>query len=667
MSTDEPTEASETSEGGGLPFDLLTILVGLWQRKLWIVAGALISLAAGFGAGRLLGSREYQAETILLYKPAAARAGEAAPSLSTQVNMVKIQENIEEVRKRLRLKSTLQRLAAAVQVRVQRDSDLMTIDVTWQDPREAAAIANTLRDVFLESQIVLRYRKELKAVEALHAQAQNDKNSLAQQAENVERILSRLRSAEPKKQPRDSLGDINLKFRRLRDAITDDKDNRANTAELEGKQAAYERAQAAWSRGLIAEVEYLKAKMEYERVKAIAVDTPQIASWKEEIKSLDKVMIPEDTAAPTANHVLDELMVKGIGVELEAANVSEKLERLKASRDRLQRILANPALARQSRTETAGESQNGAQKVESGPGARSDELDTSDFVTLTKASTPLIPTKSNRTLIALALAFLGSAAVFAVVLGLELLRNSIRSPAEATAKLKLPVLGALPESFALSVASADARQSADVERLRVLSRTLRSQVSGKGVKILIASALAGEESSSVAASLAVFLGRQDENVFLVQAHTRTLGDTPYPPELLIEPERRDGLGDYLLSETNALNGFVRTTACPGVELLGQSQIAADPELLGSQRMRRLLEEASSRYTAVLLDAPPVLPYVDTSALARWCDCAVLVVKARTSPTSAIKEALARFKTAGIPVAGVIVSNVEPIFLKGRFA
>ena len=84
------------------------------------------------------------------------------PPLATQQNLVKVPTNLEEVRRVLHLPCSLGQLGAACAVTVQSKTNLMTIQVRWESAEQAAAIATTLRDTFLESRKRLR-REEMTA------------------------------------------------------------------------------------------------------------------------------------------------------------------------------------------------------------------------------------------------------------------------------------------------------------------------------------------------------------------------------------------------------------------------------------------------------------------------------------------------------------------------
>jgi Mrp family chromosome partitioning ATPase len=65
------------------------------------------------------------------------------------------------------------------------------------------------------------------------------------------------------------------------------------------------------------------------------------------------------------------------------------------------------------------------------------------------------------------------------------------------------------------------------------------------------------------------------------------------------------------------------------------------EVLSGRRVRELLEELSNAYDVVVIDTPPVLILPDVSLIAPHVGACIPVVRARSTPTSAFREMLAR--------------------------
>jgi Mrp family chromosome partitioning ATPase len=80
--------------------------------------------------------------------------------------------------------------------------------------------------------------------------------------------------------------------------------------------------------------------------------------------------------------------------------------------------------------------------------------------------------------------------------------------------------------------------------------------------------------------------------------------------------------------------------------------------LTSDRMRRLLAEASEKFDWVIIDTPPVALLPDANLLASMVDAALLVIGATKAPLAAIQQAILAIGRERI--LGVVLNRVEPM-------
>ena len=126
-----------------------------------------------------------------------------------------------------------------------------------------------------------------------------------------------------------------------------------------------------------------------------------------------------------------------------------------------------------------------------------------------------------------------------------------------------------------------------------------------------------------------------------------------------------GLGEYLSYEADESEEITWPTVLSGVECLPHIGKAVIPELLGSHRTRELMDELSSRYSVVLIDGPPVLPYVDADLITHLCDGIVFVVRSQWCQIGMVKKAFERLNKSGVPVVGIILNDVDPLYLESE--
>ncbi len=141
--------------------------------------------------------------------------------------------------------------------------------------------------------------------------------------------------------------------------------------------------------------------------------------------------------------------------------------------------------------------------------------------------------------------------------------------------------------------------------------------------VAITSAGKGEGKSTTALNLAIAMAQDfDTRVCIVDADLRRprlhrlLGFTP-----------RRGLSDVLGGDALPEDVLI-TDAVPRLVVLPGGRSSRTPsEMLGSPRMRQLVEELKSRFDFILFDTPPVLTVADAILLGPMTDGVILVIQA----------------------------------------
>jgi capsular exopolysaccharide synthesis family protein len=188
-------------------------------------------------------------------------------------------------------------------------------------------------------------------------------------------------------------------------------------------------------------------------------------------------------------------------------------------------------------------------------------------------------------------------------------------------------------------------------------RTLRTSVllSGGGRvanSILVTSAQPGEGKTTVAMNLATSLAQLGRRVLLVDADMRR------PTIQRYFPQRGSNLSGYLSGE-GTWQAMAYHTAIRGLYVLLCGPLPVDPtELLSSNRMSLLLEEASRQYDFVILDSPPLLNVADARILAGAVDSTILVVKGGDTPRQVVQYAGSQARAAGANLIGVVLNNID---------
>ncbi len=153
---------------------------------------------------------------------------------------------------------------------------------------------------------------------------------------------------------------------------------------------------------------------------------------------------------------------------------------------------------------------------------------------------------------------------------------------------------------------------------------------------------AADMESDVAANVAVVMAQAGQTVTLVDADLRR-------PRLhtLFDLAQEPGITTVLLSQAAGMELPIASTEVPGLSLLPSGALPPNPaDILGSNRMRRLLEQLRELSDIVILQAPPVTVAVDASVLAVQTDGLLLAVRAghtRRDRIDQAKEILERYR------------------------
>jgi Mrp family chromosome partitioning ATPase/uncharacterized protein involved in exopolysaccharide biosynthesis len=720
MVNPETQQASEA--GGGLPFEPLTLLIGLLRRWKIVAIFFVVSIALGLFAGIKFGTRIYETETVMLYTPqeGTEQGLGRTPPLATQIQMVKIPSNLEEVRERLQLATSLKALGRACRVWVERKTSLVFIRTTWDSAKEAAAIANTLRDVFIANQMQLakenagrdlrdleaRFKKvrsqlldadgrlqkfittnkivdldmevkwnleQVTSLELLLSNARVDRDTLGLQKVSLEERITGLKTKEANEKATQAktqgLADLNIRIERIRRAIHDDKVQRSGTVDMVKYKLAFERARKLYEKGLISKSEYEETRADFERQEVKALDTEQIKEWKRQLHILEKQVIPEKASFKSeAGEMLHDLQLKALAMELQEVSLRQKVLHLEQERKRIKaRLEVLTDLQRKyaglNREVRARETESKTLDRELTKVRREYQSNRSNFTIISEAKIPLFRLKSNRKIIVIVVVFLINMMGLTLILGLELMDTTVKSAAELTQKFSLPVLGIIPNIKDARGLFPEKSHFPLIEPFRIIARRIRHLVPEKGARLMIVSVNPGEGKTMVAANLAAVLGRQDERVLLLDAQARAQESERSLRYLIAEEEKPIvGLGEYLSFQAESPRDILWSTTLPGVECIPHVNEAVIPDVLASNRMKEMLKALSGDFSIVIMDSPAADQYVDAELVASMSDAILLVVRSRVCSSSGLKRAIERLKETDVPIIGFILNDVDRFYI-----
>jgi len=236
-----------------------------------------------------------------------------------------------------------------------------------------------------------------------------------------------------------------------------------------------------------------------------------------------------------------------------------------------------------------------------------------------------------------------------LVVGLDYLDHTLRTPEQVERHLGLEVLSILPRSTG-NGSEATVRESFQSLRTALL---LASRSEGCHVQ-MVTSAVPGEGKTTAVLELGKILAAGGSRVLLIDADLRR-------PRLhrAVGVENDVGLTSVVLGERAATDVLVPYSGVPNLEVLTSGPLPPNPpELFGKASFSKLLDWARREYDWVIIDTPPVASVTDPVICSRLVDMALLVVQYGGPRRQVVRDAVRQLGRSGVRMAGVLFNKVD---------
>jgi capsular exopolysaccharide synthesis family protein len=244
-----------------------------------------------------------------------------------------------------------------------------------------------------------------------------------------------------------------------------------------------------------------------------------------------------------------------------------------------------------------------------------------------------------------------------VVLTLEQLDTRLRTRDDLERKLKMhPILAEVPplpdDGNRRSIFIESHPKSAAAESFRILRTNVQFLAVDHAItRVLVTSPFAEDGKTTVSANLAASLAAAGYRTLLVETDLRKPTVHEY-----FEMAASPGIADVLLGR-RTITEAIRPTRIRDLTVLTSGPLPPNPsELLGSQRMVEILDEASALADVIVLDTPPTLPVTDAAVLAPRTDGVILVLRAGRTQAERAKEAIDQIERVGVRVLGLVLNE-----------
>lgn len=293
---------------------------------------------------------------------------------------------------------------------------------------------------------------------------------------------------------------------------------------------------------------------------------------------------------------------------------------------------------------------------------RSKEIAQMDFAqtdarVISAAEVPFFPTSPRKMLVMVAALILGSGLGAALILLLESMDSGFRTSSQledVTDTKVLGLLGELPPQVNVAQYVLDKPSAAFTEAVRAIRTTLQFVTPDAHPKvILLTSSVPQEGKSMLATSLAQICANAGIKTLLVDADLRRPN---VATQLALQPKA--GLAELLIGQAKPKDVIIKL-AKTGLFVLPtvvNTQFAQ--ELLGSRKMRDLMQDWRKEFELIIVDTPPVMAVADAITLSGLADTVLFMVRWGTTPRQLVLNTLKYLKTCNVPLAGCVLSRVD---------
>jgi capsular exopolysaccharide synthesis family protein len=301
------------------------------------------------------------------------------------------------------------------------------------------------------------------------------------------------------------------------------------------------------------------------------------------------------------------------------------------------------------------------------------------------ATIPRVPVAPKRAQNILFSAILALVAGLGLVLFLDYINNKIESVEDIDRYLRLPALGVIPllegtgkaRRLLASGAAGSGKalaggssalpnlsggnliltqveaNSSMAESYRQLRTSLLLSSAGHAPRtILFTSSQPAEGKTTTAVNTAISLAQTGAAVLVVDADLRR-------PRVhrIFSLKNTSGLSNFLAGEGD-LSSQIQI-AMPNLYVLPVGPLPPNPaELLGSARMKQVIETLAANFDHVIIDSPPVASFADSLILSSMVEGVVLVIKGGTTPREMAQRTQAHLLGVGARILGVVINQIK---------
>ncbi|MBD2435787.1 polysaccharide biosynthesis tyrosine autokinase [Nostoc sp. FACHB-110] len=614
--------------------------------------------------------------------------------ISTQIEVISSPLLLQQVIDKVQLKDEngepleVDVLKKKLTLKIIGGTDVLRVSYQDSNPEEAAAVVNTVMNLYLENDI-LASRYEAEATRKFMSKQLPVSQAAVNRAEVALRVFRQKNNiADLTEETRTSVGIIANLDNEINAIQAQLAEVNAQSNELRQKLglnsqealAVSSLSQSPAVQGVLTQLQDVERQLANERSRFLD-DNPVIVSLEARKANLTNLLQQQVTQtvgqqpqfAPRLlqiGELRQNLIQNFLQQEVQSFGLNQRLASLYNSRSAYaQRMKFIPQLM-----QTQGELERKVEVAQSTYQTLlkkvqelqvAENSNTANARIIAQALVPEKPESAKKTIILVLGVLFGAFLSTSSVLLLEMRDKSLKTLKEVREAFAYPLLGVIPlysnktnyrkretDLTTVGIAVRDMPYSLTSEIYRMIQANLKFLSSDKIVKtIVVTSAVPKEGKSTVAANLAAAIAQLGRRVLLIDADMRIPSQHHF-----WQLTNAAGLSEVLVGQTEfdiAVNKVM-----DNLDVLTAGVRPPNPlALLDSKRMASLIDSFSSQYDCVIFDAPPALLAADALAISQMSDGILLVSRPGvidSNSASALQEMLNR---ANHNVLGLVVNGI----------
>lgn len=539
-----------------------------------------------------------------------------------------------------------------------RNTNLIQINVYSPDPQEAALVANTIANVYMEQRIAEEEAIYSKTLEQLRVEVKRNEETVSQAYAEASRLRTEANVIDPNPDSLENTGRYGVEDSNV--ITTQEKVNeaRSQVAMLRSKVEQLQHVESEDLMRAAGELNLndpiLQAKLPMyqtalvEKTKllhsGLGPNHPDVKAMEAQIETVEgqlRQQIASLRKGLATQLAIAENSLKALEANLQTSQIGQQAMKTASAQylNAKYKYIQERKLLELAKTRLSTESME--RKMPQRAAFIRDPAEPALF--------PSKPAVATNMLLGIAAGIvLGVSLAFFV----EYLDTSVKTMDDIGKFLELPVLGVIPKGIKSLPRSGE--DLPDAEAYRILKANVDVNRKKIGATCLgVTSAGISEGKSTTVCNLATTWARAGRRVLIID------GDMRRPSQhRLFGEDNRIGLTNCLQGGVT-LDEVILPTLIDNLYLMPAGLAPQGVgNLLDSGAMEHLIDVARQRFEVILVDSPPILGVSDALILSSLVDCSIVVVQHRRLPRSMLTRVKSTIESSGGRFLGVVLNKVN---------